>query len=154
MIRAAVIAERAIVRKGIAAALSSAAVTVIGEAEDLRLGHDSLLAHTPDVVVIDTAVLAGRPWAAAAGNPSTSVESRAARIDARWRDPIERMALLSSREREVLNLIGDGLSNHAIAGRLNLADRTVKTHVGRILAKLDVDSRLQAGLVTMASRVA
>jgi DNA-binding NarL/FixJ family response regulator len=151
MIRAAVVAPRAIVRRGIAAALSSAEVTVIGEADDLRLGHESILAHAADVLVIDTAALADSPWAAPADKP-TLVAGRAARI--RWREPIERINLLSSREREVLDLIGDGLSNHAIAVRLNLADRTVKTHVGKILAKLDVQSRLQAGLAAMASRVA
>jgi DNA-binding NarL/FixJ family response regulator len=152
MIRAAIIAPRAIIRAGITAALNSAEVTVIGEADDLDLGRDSVLAHTPDVLVIDMDILTGH-----SSNPAEVVlagQMRTARINILWREPIQRIALLSSREREVLDLIGDGLSNHAIATRLSLADRTVKTHVGRILAKLDVESRLQAGLVAMASRVA
>jgi DNA-binding NarL/FixJ family response regulator len=152
MIRAAIIAPRAIIRKGITAALNSAEVTVIGEADDLSLGQDSVLAHTPDVLVIDMDFLTSH-----SSNPAEIVfggQFRTARINILWREPIQRIALLSSREREVLDLIGDGLSNHAIATRLSLADRTVKTHVGRILAKLDVESRLQAGLVAMASRVA
>ncbi|MFD5250121.1 response regulator [Amycolatopsis sp. NPDC058340] len=53
---------------------------------------------------------------------------------------------LTPREREVLSLLGSGLSNRDIAGRLGLAERTVKVHVGNVLAKLGVTSRTQAAL--------
>ncbi len=59
---------------------------------------------------------------------------------------------LSGREREVLALVADGLSNGAIAGRLSLSDQTVKRHVANILLKLDQPTRTAAA--TLAARLA
>lgn len=51
---------------------------------------------------------------------------------------------LTEREREVLSLIGEGLNNGEISERLFLSESTVKTHVGRILFKLDLRDRIHA----------
>ena len=53
---------------------------------------------------------------------------------------------LTPREREVLALIGRGYANKRIALELGIAEKTVKTHVGHVLAKLGVSDRTQAAL--------
>ena len=58
-----------------------------------------------------------------------------------------RLAGLTPRERHVLRLVAEGYTNVEIAGLLSLAESTVKTHVKRILAKIDARDRAQAVVV-------
>jgi two-component system, NarL family, response regulator LiaR len=60
---------------------------------------------------------------------------------------------LTRREREVLELIAVGRSNKRIAVELGIAEKTVKTHVGHLLAKLGVADRTQAALLAVRSGV-
>jgi DNA-binding NarL/FixJ family response regulator len=55
-----------------------------------------------------------------------------------------RLATLTEREREILIVIGRGWTNGEIAERLVLSESTVKTHVGRVLAKIGARDRIQA----------
>ncbi|MEU2238416.1 response regulator transcription factor [Streptomyces sp. NPDC018338] len=59
----------------------------------------------------------------------------------------ERLAVLSDRERSVLDLIGEGLTNRQIAKRLYLSEKTVKNHISRLLGKLGVERRVQAAVI-------
>ncbi|MFF5205983.1 response regulator [Streptosporangium sp. NPDC000396] len=60
------------------------------------------------------------------------------------RRPRRRLDDITERETEVLVLVAQGLSNQEIADKLVLSEQTVKTHVGRILAKLNLRDRAQA----------
>ncbi|MGO1050008.1 response regulator [Crossiella sp. CA198] len=86
------------------------------------------------------------------------VESYAHRGAQSW-EPIPELSPLTSREVEVLRLVGRGLTNGGIAEELEVSEATVKTHLNRAMAKLNLSSRAQAvvvayetGLVTPGQR--
>ncbi|MFD9287360.1 response regulator [Streptomyces sp. NPDC060030] len=58
-----------------------------------------------------------------------------------------RLEKLTDRERDVLSLLGEGLSNADAGQRIHMSEATVKTYVSRILAKLECENRVQAALL-------
>jgi DNA-binding NarL/FixJ family response regulator len=76
--------------------------------------------------------------------PSTTRRMLAHLVDTAPRPDDGATAALTEREREVLVEIAEGYTNPQIAGRLYLSEGTVKTHVGRILAKLGLRDRVHA----------
>ncbi|MCI3227054.1 response regulator transcription factor [Streptomyces sp. NP-1717] len=68
-------------------------------------------------------------------------------------DPHPGVAPLTDREREILTVIGQGWTNAEIASRFHLAESTVKTHVGRILAKTGSRDRVQAVILAYEAKL-
>lgn len=61
--------------------------------------------------------------------------------------PADQLQVLTPRERDVLDLIGQGLTNRQIGQRLHLAEKTVKNYVSSLLAKLGIERRTQAAIL-------
>src|SRR4051794_12898294 len=80
----------------------------------------------------------------AAGRSLLDPVSTARVLDKMRHPPTDELAALTERERDVLELIGQGLSNREIAERLFLAEKTVKNYVTSVLAKLGMQRRTQA----------
>jgi DNA-binding NarL/FixJ family response regulator len=117
--------------------------------EALRVGASGFLLKD-----IDPADLRQAVRVAASGDallsPSVTrrlIDEFVAKVARRRTDP-QRLSLLTDREREVMALVGGGLSNDEIARRLFMSPATAKTHVSRAMAKLGARDRAQ--LVVLA----
>jgi DNA-binding NarL/FixJ family response regulator len=82
----------------------------------------------------------------AAARGESPLDPRAARTVLEARNEPDPLAALSEREREVLELLVVGLPNKLIARRLEISEKTVKSHLTRIFRELDVTDRTQAAL--------
>ncbi|MFE5939736.1 response regulator [Streptomyces sp. NPDC056470] len=126
--------------------------------EALRAGASGFLlkdAPPSDLIAAVRVVAAGEALLAPSVTRRLIADFTASRPAPRADRAALRLNGLTPRETEVLELIARGLSNQEIADRLVLAEQTVKTHIGRVLAKLDLRDRAQAvifayesGLVT------
>ena len=102
----------------------------------LRGGVRAVLPHDASPAQIIAAV-----FAAAAGLAVVPVEDAPEVLPPRGEQVVEP---LTPRERQVLEMLAEGLSNKEIAGRLGISDHTAKFHVNSILAKLGASSRTEA----------
>ncbi|WP_380285014.1 response regulator [Kitasatospora purpeofusca] len=119
----------------------------------LRAGASGFLLKDapPDDLIAAVRVVAAGEALLAPSVTRRLIEDFARTRPARRRDPKLRLNGLTPRETEVLELIARGLSNQEIAARLVLAEQTVKTHIGRILAKLGLRDRAQAVVLAYES---
>jgi|SRR5215203_6613520 len=84
----------------------------------------------------------------AAGDPYVDPALMPAFLPAKDRDDI-----LTSREREILQLLAEGMSNADVAAQLVISQETVKSHVRHILAKLEADTRTQAVAIALRESI-
>ncbi|GLX94779.1 response regulator transcription factor [Herbidospora sp. NBRC 101105] len=128
----------------------------------LRGGVRGYLVHgqfdPPELLRAVLAVAEGRGWLSpVAASVATSLVRGQAERDQEQRERAERRHTVQTRfgitrrEREVLNLLAQGLSNASIAIRLGLTEKTVKNHLNSVFGKLNVSSRTEAVLVWTGS---
>jgi DNA-binding NarL/FixJ family response regulator len=132
-----------------AAAEAAAAGAALEEARDRLVAGRALLATDREAGVAE--LVAAGEQAAACGAPRVEAEARLVLRRAGVRvgrggpraGGTEGLAALSPREREITELVAQGLTNRAIAGRLYLSEKTIETHLTRVFQKLGVRSRVQ-----------
>ncbi|MFE5481423.1 response regulator [Streptomyces sp. NPDC056527] len=129
-------------------------LTTFGERENVlrALEHGGagfLLKDTAPAELIGAvrAAAAGDAYLSPAATRHVVEQLASGREVARAEQARTRVAALSEKEREVLALLGEGLSNADAGRRLHMSEATVKTYVSRILAKLGCENRVQAALL-------
>ncbi|MFC9439611.1 response regulator [Nocardia sp. NPDC057030] len=113
---------------------------------------DAILAGASGYVVKDIGTLELIDAIREVGAGRSLLDNRAAAaLMAKLREETEAktgpLASLTDQERTLLELLGEGLTNRQIAGRMFLAEKTVKNYVSRLLAKLGVERRTQAAVI-------
>ncbi|WP_405621086.1 response regulator [Streptomyces sp. NBC_00076] len=108
-----------------------------------------VLKDTPPAEILDAVrrVAAGDPVLSPTVTRRLMDQAAGTTADTRRTRARERIAALNEREREVAVAVGRGLTNAEIATELFMSVATVKTHVSRILAKLDLNNRVQVALL-------
>jgi len=137
--------------------VSPAAVIVLTTFGEARYVQEALAAGAVGFLLKDSAAdeLARAIRAAAAGEAFLSPpvtrqaldQLRALRPAPAAAQATQRLSVLSDREREVLVLLAQGMSNTTIGAQLWISESTVKSHVSHILVKLGCDNRVQAALL-------
>ncbi len=95
----------------------------------------------PDLVEVVRRVAAGQSML----DPAVTEQVLARLREGRPEDPVTKH--LTPKERQILDLVGEGLTNRQISERLALAEKTVKNYVSAVLGKLGVESRTQAAII-------
>lgn len=102
--------------------------------------------------VLQTLVSAKHHGGSAAGVAGADDGLGGAGVEKKKDREADALSQLSGREREIAELVAQGLSNDEIAQKLFIAVPTVKTHIARILDKLDVGNRVQIAITVLENR--
>ena len=114
----------------------------------LRAGASGfLLKDTPPAQLLDAVRVVASGEALLAPSVTRRLIAEFIRHPEPTQRPVRKLAGITDREREVLTLIARGMSNSEIEHHLHLSRGTVKTHIGRLLAKLDARDRAQLVIV-------
>jgi DNA-binding NarL/FixJ family response regulator len=162
-VRIVVVSDRHLSRIALTDALKHIPNAVlVTEVQHLRAARSYCRQGKADVVVADAIVLADEADAGGTILGELHIDEFASKAAAElpptlaWRQEGKlrhiansQIYQLSMRERQVFVLLGTGLSNRRISLQLGISERTVKSHVCRILAKLELESRLEAGLAAL-----
>jgi DNA-binding NarL/FixJ family response regulator len=120
----------------------------------LRAGASGFLlkdAAPTEIVAAIRAVAAGEAWL----DPAVTrrlIDEFNARPEQHAATPAQ-MARLTPREREVLILLAQGLTNANVAGKLSISEATVRTHLAHVMGKLEVREKAQAVIAAYQSRL-
>jgi DNA-binding NarL/FixJ family response regulator len=108
-----------------------------------------ILKDTPPAEIVDSVrrVAAGQPVLSPTVTKRLMTRVATSGNDQRKTKAVDRLAGLNDREREIAVAVGEGKSNAEISATLYLSVPTVKTHVSRILTKLDLNNRVQIALL-------
>ena len=138
--------DQTLVRGGFRLILNAAGIPVVAEAADGKQAVAAALEHRPDVVLMDIRMPEMDGLEATRRILASLENVRIIILTTFDLDQYVYAALsaLTPRELEVLGLVARGLSNAELAAALTLSEATVKTHVARILAKLQLRDRVQA----------
>ena len=120
----------------------------------LKMGASGfLLKDTPPAELMDAInqVAAGRTMLSESVTKQLIAVAGSRPASSRRNAALERLAVLTEREREIAAAMARGSSNQEIADRLFISLATVKTHIGRVLEKLDADNRVQVALCVFES---
>jgi DNA-binding NarL/FixJ family response regulator len=177
--RVALVSPHLLVRSALRCLLQSRGIHVAGEAGTAAEARALFAAEAPDLVLVDVGATGGVTVHARAGAAGTSsvvamdqspealihaIQQAASRFTRRRIETdyeVMKIQSLTRREREIVGLVGEGLKNHHIAGRLVISPATVRNHLTSILDKLDLGDRFELavyayrhGLVTYPQQAA
>ncbi|GAA2104526.1 hypothetical protein GCM10009801_80210 [Streptomyces albiaxialis] len=145
MIRVLIVDDEALLRSALQRILDAEPDIEVPHTCDGAAAAQAIRLHRPDVVLLDLRMPEVDGLSALSPRTANTVVNGYLTAPCH-QEPDPRIAALTARERDVLVLLAEGLSNAEIGRRLLMSTATAKDHVSAILAKLQVANRIQAAV--------